>query len=378
MRTEPFDKANERTEEAWRKLQAKLAGEKAGAQWAAWAEAAKRTERQKQGHEDEGTKTGSVFAAAEWPSMEKPNGAAPAASVDVPEQPVRKRMRMSRRRKWGAAAAACLLLGTVIATPAGNQALAAILNQFRAEQITVVNENDLRLMFESVAGSDAGFREMVNQFGTYTTESGKLTEGELSVEEAERLLGYELAGSVAEGAKVSISPSTTVTFKLNVDEVNDVMKRLGATRLMPEEIDGKSIKLELSERVYYGEQALGAKEGQWAYMQVQKAPVVTVDPAVPVEEALNAVLDFPLLPEYLKQDLKQSQILEGKLPIPFIEGKQAEKIDVEGTRVVLSAEGEVAQFRAAWIHDGRLFQFDGGSMFTTREAMLAKIGELIA
>ncbi|MFB9331095.1 hypothetical protein ACFFSY_34610 [Paenibacillus aurantiacus] len=379
MRTEPFDKTNEneRTEEAWRKLQAKLAGEKAGGQWAAWAEAAKRAEQDKQ--RQSGAEDGLVFGSAEWPAQEKPAGVAVPASAAGAEQPVRSRMRMSRRRKWGAAAAACLLLGTVIVTPAGNQALAAILNQFRAQQITVVNEADLRSLFENVAGSEAGIRETVNKFGTYTTQSGQV-EGEFTPEEAERLLGYKLTGDVAEGKKISISPSTTVTFKLNVDEVNAVMKRLGATTLMPEAIDGKPVTLELGERVYYDQYALGGKNDQWAYLYEQKAPVVTVDPSVPIEEALNAVLDFPLLPDYLKRDLQQSQILEGKLPIPMIEGQQTEKLDVEGTQIVLTTDGDGAgtHYRAAWIHDGRLFEFDGGDQFKTREAMLQKIGELIA
>ncbi|TYP69565.1 hypothetical protein [Paenibacillus methanolicus] len=382
MRTEPFDKTNEneRTEEAWRKLQEKLAGEKAGGQWAAWAEAAKRAEQHKQEHEDGGTKAGSVFAAPEWPSMEKADGMAVAKSAAASEQPVRKRMRMSRRRKWGAAAAACLLLGTIIATPAGNQALAAILNQFRAQQITVVNEEDLRNLFESVAGSEAGIRETVNKFGTYTTKSGQV-EGEYPVEEAERLLGFKPVVAEAAGLKVSISPSTTITFNLNVDEVNAVMKRLGATTLMPEAIDGKPVALELGERAYYDGKALGAKGEEWAYLYEQKAPVVTVDPSVPVDKALDAVLDFPLLPEYLKRDLQQSQILEGKLPIPMLEGQQTEKLDVEGTQVVLNTDGDRdgdgTSFSAVWIHDGRLFELEGGNLFKTREAMLQKIGELI-
>lgn len=376
MRTEPFDKAyeNERTEEAWRKLREKLAGEAPGEQWKTWAEAAKRG----QGNQAmEGFGADVAGDETDRRVGEEPFGEAVSANAAAQEQPARKRMRMSRRRKWSAAAAACLVLGAVIATPAGNEALAAILNQFRAQQITVVNEGDLRSLFESVGGGEANFRETVNKFGTYTTESGKV-EGEFTIAEAERLLGYKPVVAASDGKKVSISPSTTVSFKMNVGEVNDVMKRLGATTLMPEAIDGKPVTLELGERVYYDGESLGAKGEEWAYLYEQKAPVVTVDPSVPVEEALEAVLDFPLLPDYLKRDLQQSRILEGKLPIPMIEGQQTEKLDVEGTQVVLTSDGDNAGFRAAWIHDGRLYEFEGGNLFKTREAVLKKIGELIA
>jgi hypothetical protein len=379
MTTNPVDPREEkrRTDDAWNKLQTKLAAEPVNAKWAAWPDAEQPAEHG--GLNNAVTESGEMQSASDrfvdarisGQDVREENAAVPAAQT----RPERRRPNRARR-KWAGIAAACCLFGAILATPIGNHALAAILNQFRMQDITVVNEQDLQNIFTQIT-ENGKINENNNKFGTFSNEFGTL-EGNYTTDEASKLLGYKLTpgGVAAAGKTVSVFHSTTLTFNLNVDEVNKAMKRLGAKKLMPETVDGKPITLLLPEIVNYN---LSTDDKHWSSLSQQNAPVVTVDPSIQVEEALEAVLNFPLLPDYLKQSLRQSRILSGAIPMPIITDGLTEQITMDGTVVILEqrdySDGII--YLASWIKDGQLIQFDGGNMFTTKEAFTDKLQELI-
>ncbi|UUZ85594.1 hypothetical protein LJK88_20060 [Paenibacillus sp. P26] len=116
------------------------------------------------------------------------------------------------------------------------------------------------------------------------------------------------------------------------------------------------------------------------HVSQQAVPVVTVDPSIPVAEALNAVLDFPALPDYLKNGLRQSSILSGGgVPLPVISSGETEKLSVGGVQVVLTVQGskDHPYYSATWVKDGQMFTFGGGNRYTDKASALEKIKELI-
>ncbi|SFL33140.1 hypothetical protein SAMN03159341_105119 [Paenibacillus sp. 1_12] len=273
------------------------------------------------------------------------------------------------------ATAACLLVG-VIATPIGNEALASILNKFRMQQITVVDENDLQLFYSATKGET---RESVNKFGDFTQVSGNKS-GDLTAVEGSKLLGRSIVVPKdwdAKEQKLHISPSNAITLKLKVDEVNKTMSRLGAKKLLPQSIDGKPITLEIGESVHI---YTSAKERPGYSFTQQPVPVLIVDPGIPLAEAYDAVLHFPLLPDSLKESLQQTNVLSGgTVPLPVVTNGQSEKLKLNNLDVIVTtiSTGRYVNYMATWVKNGQLFTLNGGQeVFASRQALLDQATEL--
>jgi hypothetical protein len=363
----------QRTDEAWQRLQQRLALEPMQPKWASAGygpSAAVPAEPDREGP-----------AAADERAAQAPAPTPqPGDRADRRQPAARSRLRKGRR--WAILAAACCVFAAIVATPAGSDALAAMLNKFRMQQVTVVQEDDLRSLFEQLA-PEGQTREQINKFGSFSQTSGKL-QGEYTPDEAAKLLGRKLIvpeAPTADGKapKLYITPSNKLTFQINVAEVNGAMKRLGAKQLLPSSINGKPITLELGESAQFNIQDDSRKT--WYSFTQQPVPVVTVDPSIPVSEALKSVLDFPLLPAHLKESLQQSDILGGgNVPMPVFAQGHADKVNVNGTEVVVteSARGDQASYEATWVKDGQLYQLSGGNRFTDKTSLLAKIKELMS
>ncbi|MCS7463782.1 hypothetical protein N0M98_27125 [Paenibacillus doosanensis] len=374
----------EAVDDAWTKLQSKLAQEPVQPRWAEWA--------------------GSVTAESTASPL-----AAPAAPIEAQQEAAARQAQplfggtnasaheakrsgsfgswLHKRKKWVASAAAAAVVAVTLATPSGNQALAAILNKFRMQQLTVVQENELQNILNGAFG-DGKSRESINTFGTFTNVSGKPI-GELDPAEASKVLGHKIIvpADFDSKQKLYVSPSNTLTFKMNVDEVNKAMTRLGAKKLLPDSVDGKPISLETGSAIYLYV-SKGEEEGQdsigYSFSQMP-VPTVTVDPSIPVSEALDAIIQFPLLPQSLKDSLRTAGVLQGgSVPLPLIESGQAEQIKAAGVDVILTSDtmdrgdqGKRTYYAATWVKDGQLYRIDGNNALTTREAMISKVTELI-
>ncbi|MBY3620569.1 hypothetical protein HGO21_13515 [Acinetobacter sp. CUI P1] len=363
------DKDKQSTDEAWAKLQSKLENEPYNPQWAKWSQ---KTE----------INTEDAINFSQPADVEKfESEPAPTVAQDIlvasHDKQVKRprRLRMNRRRKFGAVVASVAVFAVILATPIGNTAMASLLNQFRMEQVTVVHESDLRNIFTQVA-EDGELNRSINQFGEFTNASGAYI-GELPADQLKATLGYPAKNAaLGEGKNtVTVGASQDITLNLKVDEVNKALKKIGAEHLLPESIDGKPITLHIPEIVNYN---LSSDETHWASLSQMNAPVLNVDPSIKVEEALEAIVNFPLLPDYLKTRLMQSRVLSGEIPMPLIAGENTEQITVGDTLVIVDnyeySRGPV--YQATWIQDGQLFNLSG-ELYSSKEKLMTKVQELI-
>ncbi|MEK3877491.1 hypothetical protein [Paenibacillus sp. FSL M7-0420] len=358
------------TDAAWAKLQEKLEDEPVNPVWATWGKQESTLEEQT-ANADRSDRT--EPAADEVLPAAKAEHLAAAESV---QKTGRKTSRpMSRSRKWAAAAAGVAIFAAVLATPVGNTAMAALLNQFKMQEATVVEESDLRDMFYQ-ASEDGNFSQTMNSFGDISSVNGSIS-GEIPVGKIQGLLGYEpLKGANIAAAKTAdVSPSRDITLTLKVDEVNKALKRLGSDNLLPTSVDGKPITLHIPEQVYYD---LGTGQ-HWGSLSQMNTPVVTVDPSVDLDEAIDAVVNFPLIPDNLRSSLQKSRILSGDLPMPLIKGSHDEQITVAGTQVILTEMkfSNSNSYMAVWVQKGQVLQLSGGDLYPDREQFLQKVQELI-
>lgn len=359
------------TDEAWAKLQEKLGQEPVNPVWADWG-------KREAALADQTEETAKTDSAASGINSISSVRARVNTGSELPQNSIRKSRRpvLSRSRKWAAAAAGVAIFAAILATPVGNTAMAAILNQFRMQDVAVVEESDLRDMFYQVSG-EGNFHKTMNSFGTFSIANGTV-EGKLPVGEIQGVLGYEpLKGQDITGMKtVEVSPSRDITLTLNVDEVNQALKRVGSNDLLPESVDGKPVTLHLPEIVNYD---LSPDQEHWATLSQMNTPVVTVDPSIDIDEALDAVVNFPLIPDYLRSDLQKSRILSGDIPMPLIKGSNDEQITVADTPVILTEMkfSRGYSYSAVWVQDGQMLQLTGGDLYPDRDKFIQKVQELI-
>jgi len=375
MTINPIEQDNEKrkTDEAWTRLQGKLAEEPVNPAWTAWGQNAALNKLNTSGASAAPYQPETAPQDAEVITLVKQQEREPNTAKNAART---RRRKMSRHSKWAAAAAGVAVFAAILATPVGNTAMASILNQFRMQEVTVVNENELRNLFYQVTENGEA-KESINKFGTFTYALG--TAGrDLPADQIPAALGYAPIASLLteKGDNVFVNPFYDITLNLHVDEVNKAMKRLGAEQLLPESVDGKPITLHIPESLHYN---LAPDQDHWADLSQMNIPTVTVDPSIKVEEALEAVINFPLLPDHLKTSLKESRILSGEIPLPVIADDSTERINVGNTSVILKQYeyGQGAVYNATWVQDGQLFQFNGGNVYPEKEKFIAKLQELI-
>ncbi|WP_340023318.1 hypothetical protein MHI24_30580 [Paenibacillus sp. FSL K6-1096] len=358
------------TDEAWAKLQEKLGDEPVNPVWASWGK--QETAPAEAAEENQLTAPAAMLAEEEMPAP----SAAPFQTEAQPHNSGRKPRRplMSRGRKWAAAAAGVAVFAAILATPVGNTAMAALLNQFKMQDATVVNEGDLRSMFYQLS-EDGNIWNSIETFGDISITNGEM-KGSVPVKDIQGLLGYEPLKGAGDVKYAQVTGNHEITLKLKVNEVNKALKRMGSSDLLPESVDGKPITLQIPETVNYD-----LSTGQdWANLSQMNTPVVTVDPSVDLNEAIDAVVNFPLIPDELRSSLQKSRILSGDLPMPLIKGSLDEQITVAGTPVILTemkfASGN--NYTAVWVQKGQVLQLSGGDVYPDREQFLKKVEELMA
>ncbi|ASA21329.1 hypothetical protein [Paenibacillus donghaensis] len=366
------DKEKEQTDLAWFKLQAALAEEPENIKWAAWGQ---NTQRSSAAEGQISQDNAAIIITAE-PAQASVQPT--AATISITATGARRRRKMSRRSKWATAAAGVAVFAAILATPVGNTAMAAILNQFRMQEVTVVDESDLRNIFDQVNGGKPGnVNEMMNKFGSFSDSYG-LIGGKVLPSQVKEKLGYSPPSGIElrEDVSAYINFSRELTMRFKIDEVNDMMKRLGATELLPQSVDDKPITLHIPETVSY---ELSTDQDHWASLSQMNTPTVHVDPSIEVEEALAAVVEFPLLPDYMKTSLQQSRILSGEIPMPLVTDADSERISVNGTPVILQARdySEGMIYSATWSKDGQIFSLEGGTVYPDKEKFMAQLQELI-
>ncbi|MBP2000976.1 hypothetical protein J2Z69_002019 [Paenibacillus shirakamiensis] len=347
-------KDNKKTDAAWQRMVAAMQQEQPSAQWAAWDAS------------DSLQQPSTLAAHAKEGKMDQRTSDMEKFHENKTQEKVSRRWMSRGMRRWSAAAAAVLVVAVTLSTPVGNKALASILGQFRMEQVTEVNQEDLEQLFNKIF-QDGASEQAINRYGTFRVVTGKENRNDnMKADAAAQSVGFPLVPESITGKQDNyyVSSSNSIEFTLHVNEMNNTMKNLGATYLFPESVDGKKITLTNSPSVHYTifNNADTDEERREAYADLSqlKAPNITVEDGVDLEEAMKAVLQFPLLPSQVRESLERSQFLTtGNLPLPVItEGTSKEKI-ISGTKVLITEQSYKTNTtkQATWVKDGIMNQF---------------------
>ncbi|MFF2483303.1 hypothetical protein [Paenibacillus sp. NPDC058071] len=347
-------KERQHTQEAWERLEAKLRTVEPSPLWAQWEERKGENSRAAELTElDPGVEHGTLDSESGLGETARANG----RQESPPRKPVRRSWARHHAWKLGTACAAVLLF-TIIAVPTTNEALAALLNRFKMNEVVVVQSNDLEQLMNLF--NDNKDRSLLNTFGSFTRETHGESKHDVSDQQVEAKFGIRVPHPLKEQLTYSVSaimPATDLTLTLNVDEINGVMKKLGADRLLPDSVDGKEIRMNTGEtlHLYYSAENDGRRKS--ASVSYTDLPTIEIDPSIDAKEALEAVVRLPGMPEGIRSAIVQSaRIEQGVAPLPIITSGVPVQSEVNGTTVYTEQREDrdgTLYGQAIWLLNGK-------------------------
>lgn len=301
-------------------------------------------------------------------------------AASAPHQPAQERTRKKLRyRPWLAAALAAGLAVGLFTTSWGDKALAAMLQTFRVQHLTgvAVGEDDWGKVRQALQQSGLSDQELsLDKFGSVSTTSGGKP-GQMTLAEASKAIGAPvklLPGQTADQVKdVFVIPQTEFTLRLHVDEVNRVLKRLGAKSTFPAAVDGQPIVGTLPQTVQVSDSGSGSSESRRPTRSLiqMKRPQLDVPGSIDVEQVRKAVLGLPFLPEDARRKLEGAADWRQTLFVP-VDG-QTSTARIGGREVIYS--GTEHWRSAIWLDGERLYHLNGS--YESNDALLLDVKEII-
>ena len=259
-------------------------------------------------------------------------------------------------------AAACVMavLLTSFAFQPVRQVIAETLQIFRMQQVKGINitaEDIDQIRRQLGQGNPDIFMENIGRI--------KLTEGvekNVSTDEVKNEAGFKVkypsAFSEATPHVTLISP-TTLELNLNVRNINEMLDSLGGNNLLPPEIDGRTVALEIAQSVVIEYNISGVN-----YEIVQTSlPALQVSDDVDVDGIYASVLELPLLPDNLKRQLKSIKDWKSTIYVPLIEttGREVKINGYTGYLYTGNLKNTDIKSWLIWNENGVIRSIEGGT-----------------
>ena len=266
---------------------------------------------------------------------------------------------MFKHKKIIAAACATLLITACITVQPVKAAIESALSIFRVENVKGITVS-LKDMQEIQTKLSSGQGEInLDQMGNIKLQGGERRSS--SPEDIKSLPDIAVAfPSVLsnEVPDITVVEPSTIDFTLKVQNVNQIMKSFGATKLLPDSIDGKTFKADFASQVSINYHV----NDKFIRIMETKSPQLTVPEGVNVDEVYNAVVELPILPEHLQSQLKSIKDWKNTIYIPVVESEMTE-VDINGAKGYLSSQkdkfSEGQHSWIVWYNEGVIYTVSG-------------------
>lgn len=263
--------------------------------------------------------------------------------------------------RWRLAAAAvvvAVLLGGVLATPAGRAVATELLGQFRVQKFALI----------TVAPQDpvANFASL-EQFGTLHVPEDMQEGGTeaTSVAAAAEQVGFtvlqpaHLPSGLSADPQIRTTPTSTVSFTVDRDKALAYLAEQGHSDVnVPEALDDSTIHLSISAAVLlvYGDDA-----GQVSLVVGQSpSPTVTVSGDATLEQFRSFLLSLPGLPADTVARLRAIDDWTQTLPIPVPQDEAvSQHVTVAGAPGVSVQDAQTRHGVVLWQRDGMVYGVGG-------------------
>jgi len=266
---------------------------------------------------------------------------------------------MLKQKKFVLAVCAALLLTVCISVQPVKAALANALSIFRVENVKGINVTieDMRQIQQKLSSGQGEIS--LEKMGSIKMQGGKMSTS--SPEDVKNLTDIAVTFPSALDRiipSINIIEPRSIDFTLNVKNVNQIMKSFGAVKVLPDNLDGKTFKIDFASMV-----TINYRINDKVMEIVQtKTPQITVPEGVNVDEVYNAVVDMPIIPKNLQSQLKSIKDWKNTLYIPVVESKITE-VDINGIKGYMASDKDNSEStpktQVIWLNKGIIYAVSG-------------------
>ena len=205
--------------------------------------------------------------------------------------------------RLGVAAAVVLLLIGSLALGGVRSAVADLLSVFRVDRIETIG-----VSIQDMAQMDEALKKGVERIdieniGTFRVKGSEVTIPDWTLAKAENNLGFKILKPDMQGygePHVSVKKHPSQSLTLNVPGINEAIKKLGGTQVLPQELDLQTVTLNANPQVFLDYQS---PELPSVFMVQMRSPELEVPGNVKVELVRDALLSLPFWPEEIRRQL---------------------------------------------------------------------------
>jgi|LSQX01.1.fsa_nt_gb hypothetical protein len=262
---------------------------------------------------------------------------------------------MKKYKKIAAIACTAAVVATCITVQPVRGAISNALSIFRVQ-----NVKGLKISLEDLETIERKLRRGEKDINIDNMVKIKSTGGEKSeipLEEAIKLKDFQVIfpqDIMDEAQKVTVIEDMSMEFVLDVENVNSAIKMVGGTKLFPENIDGKPVTVNIPKNISF---SCELDEGREIVFNQTKTPVIEVPEGVDVDEIYNSLVELPILPVDLKNQLKSIKDWKNTIYIPVVEDSMDE-IKINGKDAYAFSNGEKSS-GVVWANNGVIYTISG-------------------
>ncbi|MFZ5595469.1 MAG: anti-sigma factor family protein [Bacillota bacterium] len=272
-----------------------------------------------------------------------------------------RREKMKIRKYMTAAAAVLLLVGLFSYSPV-RSAAADFLTIFRSEKVQAIAITPQDMEQVEKMMKDGTGKVDIENFGKFEVSGERGKPVGVTEQEARAAVDFDLKLPALEGYGKPVfekTPAMKVTMQMEVDKVNSLLKELGSSEQLPEELSGKEFSLEVPASVTARYRGAGGE-----IMLIQsRGPSITASTGVDVDALRNALLSIPALPENLKKQLSAVDDWQHTALVPVAAGGYNEvSVNGAGGLFIKGDSGTDRKSALVWQQNGVIYVLAGNRL----------------
>jgi len=266
---------------------------------------------------------------------------------------------MLKNKKTIALICTAILAVAIINGQTVNAAISKTLSIFRAQDLkgVTVTLDDIQQIQSKLSTGQGEIN--LEKMGNIKVQGGQKKVS--SKEDVKNITDVTVAfPSVLDGVvpSVNVVEPTAIEFTLNAENVNEIMKSYGATKILPANIDGKTFKIDFASQVTMN---YSINNKPITIMET-KSPEITVPDDVDIDAVYDAVVEMPIIPQRLQSQLKSMKDWKSTLYIPVIESEMIE-VNINGAKGYMSKDYEDSEENSEsaviWYDKGIIYVVSG-------------------
>lgn len=226
---------------------------------------------------------------------------------------------MSRYKKIIALVCIIAVLALCVSISPVRNAIAAALRVFRIESI-----KDVRMTYDDLneisRQAAAGEEINIDKIGKIKLQGGNYTPN-VSLDNIKKEIDFDLLTTEIPENFKGLSTPGILEFTPNVKSLNNIIKSYGGNKLLPENVNGKTIIIKSTYSVYSSYLVKDNMTSNSYFLNQMGVPEVIVPDGVDKDKVIDALIDLAIIYQNFTTQLLTMKNSEGESEIPIWESK---------------------------------------------------------